>query len=331
MFNIDRDTFSISLSFALLAFLVAGCEAPLDLDAVEAQQAKPVQRADLFQAAARHLDQVVVVGAMGVVVQSSDSGTNWQRNRLPGNPFLLDIVACPNGNFHALEKTDGIWTLQAGGEWRRQALPEATEPQAMTCDQANVIWVTGGFSTILHSTDAGASWTDWSLDEDLFLTSIQFVDATHGFVTGEFGTVLVSDDSGASWQPATALPDSFYPQSAHLSSPTTGWVIGLDGMIWTTDTGGMSWQLSDSGISSPLYGIAGSDKHLMAVGDNTTILYHHSGDASWHRLDTSGRQRTYLRAAASLGDGDFVVAGGGALFTVTLPGTHTPATQGGAR
>ncbi|MDT8322326.1 MAG: YCF48-related protein [Xanthomonadales bacterium] len=319
------------MSLAFLAFLAAGCEAPLDLEAVAAQQAKPVQRADLFQAAARHLDQVIVVGAMGVVVQSSDGGTDWQRKRLAGNPFLLDVVACPDGNFHALEKTDGLWTLQAGGEWQRQALPEATEPQAMTCDQANVIWVTGGFSTILHSADAGASWENWSMDEDLFLTSIQFVDARHGFVTGEFGTVLVSDDSGANWQPATPLPDSFYPQSAHFPSPTTGWVVGLDGMIWTTDTGGMSWQLSDSGISSPLYGITGSADRLLAIGDNTTILYHHSGDTSWHPLDTGGKQRTYLRAAASLGNGEFVVAGGGTLFTVAIPETHTPSTQGGAR
>ena len=105
---------------------------------------------------------------------------------------------------------------------QRQALPEMTEPQAMTCDSANVIWVTGGFSTIVHSADAGASWETWSLDEDLYLTTIQFLDQQHGVVSGEFGTVLLSADGGVTWNRASDLPDSFYPQSAYFTSPAKG-------------------------------------------------------------------------------------------------------------
>lgn len=318
------------MGWALLGLSLAACEAPLDLAAVEDQRDRPVQRADLFQAAARHLDTVMVVGAMGVVVHSADGGKNWQRSVLPGNPFLIDVSSCPDGSFHAIEKTDGLWTLQPDGAWSRQPLPDMTEPQAMTCDAANTLWVTGGYSSILHSDDAGANWDTWSLEEDLFLTTIQFVDDLHGFVTGEFGTVLVSGDGGLNWEAASELPDSFYPQSAIFTNPATGWVVGLDGIIWQTDSGGETWQPSPSGINTPLYGIAGTGGNLLAVGDNTTVLSRGSAAAAWQPLDTVGKTRTYLRAVAELGDGSFVVAGGGTLFTVTRPKGREAASEGGA-
>jgi hypothetical protein len=91
-----------------LGMMLAGCKARLDLAGVEAQAAKTVQRFDLFQAAARFQSTVIVVGAMGVVVHSEDGGRNWARMVLPGKPFLVDVAACPDGSFHAVEKTDGL-------------------------------------------------------------------------------------------------------------------------------------------------------------------------------------------------------------------------------
>jgi photosystem II stability/assembly factor-like uncharacterized protein len=311
--------FSIHLCLVCLGANLAGCEAALDLSGVNSQLALTTQRADLFQAAAEHRGDVVVVGGMGTVVQSTDGGSNWQRTTLPDKPFLVDVVACPDGRFFAIDKTDGIWSFRPGEEWVHQALPEMTEPQAITCDASNVIWVTGGFSTIYHSNDSGASWESWSLDEDLYLTTIQFLDRQHGVVTGEFGTVLLTADGGLNWDRADDLPDSFYPQSTFFSDPANGWVVGLNGTIWKTDSGGQSWQSMPNGFKTPLYGITGQGDTLVAVGDNATILYLNAGDASWTQLKGATQSRTYLRGIAGLGDGQFVAAGGGTLFTVTIP------------
>jgi photosystem II stability/assembly factor-like uncharacterized protein len=313
---------STSLCYLFLGSLLTGCEARLDLSGVNAQFAQPTQRADLFQAAARHQDTVIVVGGMGAIVQSPDGGDNWQRTTLPDKPFLVDVTVCPDGNFHAIDKTDGIWSLQPDGAWYRQALPEMTEPQAMTCDASNVIWVTGGFSTIIHSQDAGASWESWSLDEDLYLTTIQFIDQQHGIVTGEFGTVLFTADSGLTWNRANDLPDSFYPQGSYFTSPTTGWVVGLNGTIWKTESGGQAWQRMQNGINAPLYGITGFGNTLVAVGENATILHHKMDSASWIPLIGATQSRTYLRGITSLGDDQFITAGGGgALLSITIPET----------
>jgi len=308
------------LCLVCLGAILAGCEAQLDLSGVKAQLSLPTQRADLFQAVAQHQGVVVAVGGMGIIVQSPDGGDTWQRTTLAEKPFLVDVAACPDGRFFAIDKTDGIWSIQPDGSWARQALPEMTEPQAMTCDSANVIWVTGSFSTILHSADAGASWATWSLDEDIYLTTIQFVDQQHGIVSGEFGTVLLTDDGGLNWNRADDLPDSFYPQSAYFTSTDTGWIVGLNGTIWKTDNGGQAWQRMQNGINTPLYGITGFGDTLVAVGDNATILHHRIGDLSWTPLIDATQSRAYLRGVAGLGDGQFIVAGGGGtLLSITVP------------
>ena len=180
--------------FRLLVLVsLCGCEAPLDLSSVNVELAQPTHRSDLFQAAANYDDTIIVVGGMGAVIESSDGGNSWQRTTLADKPFLVDIAICPDGVFHAIDKTDGIWSRMPDGLWNRQALPEMTEPQALICDAANVLWVIGGFSTILHSNNSGNSWDSWSLDEDLYLTTIQFPDQQHGIATGE-------------WKPGDQLP-----------------------------------------------------------------------------------------------------------------------------
>jgi photosystem II stability/assembly factor-like uncharacterized protein len=78
----------------------------------------------------------------------------------------------------------------------------------------------------------------------------------------------------------------------------------------------------------PLYGIAGSVNSLLAVGDNGAILHHRVGDASWTPVEAASQSRGYLRGVAALGEGQFLVAGGGgALFAVSVPDAGAPTRQ----
>lgn len=303
----------------LLAWLT-GCQANLDLSAVHAQQSQATQRADLLQAAAAHNGTIVTVGAMGVVISSEDGGTSWQRTTIPGKPFFVDVSVCPAGEFYAIDNVDLLWSRKSDHSWSSTSLPEGTEPQALTCDFSGTLWVVGGFATILSSRDTGARWDSYSLDDDIYLTTVQFVDDTHGFVTGEFGTVLTTGDGGSSWQRAQDLPGSFYPQAARFVDASSGWVVGLNGTIWSTHDGARTWQQENSGNSAPLYGITTMGEAVVVVGDNATILYRYAADNAWSKLNSSAGTRTYLRAIVSVNELEFVTAGG-LLFTFTLPQT----------
>ena len=309
------------LALMLVLLLVAGCQARLDWSGVHSQQSRSIQRADLLQAATEYKGTIVTVGAMGVVITSEDGGKSWQRTAIVEKPFFIDVSVCPAGDFYAIDNVGVLWSRQSDTSWSQRLLPEGTEPQALTCDVSGTLWVVGGFGTILSSGDAGSNWDAYSLDEDVYLTTVQFVDAAHGFITGEFGIVLYTGNRGLTWQRARDFPDNFYPQAAHFIDESTGWVVGLNGKIWYTSDGAQTWHQENNGNNAPLYGIATVGDAVVAVGDNATVLYRRRSDPSWSKLDSSVSTRMYLRAIVGLGGHQFAAAGGGVLFTGAVPQT----------
>ncbi|RMF95277.1 MAG: glycosyl hydrolase [Gammaproteobacteria bacterium] len=301
----------------LAAGLLAACEAPLVLDRVREQQAKPTQRSDRLQAIASNGRVAVVVGARGVVIHSALDRLDWQRQMLPGQPFLLDVDACPDGRFVALAAEQQVWIGDAeASRWEPLALDTAETPQAAACDPRGRIWVVGSFSTILRSDDGGRSWTETSMDEDLHYNAIQFVDADTAFMTGEFGVILRSDDGGQSWTSLDPLPDEFYPQAAWFSDRDQGWIVGLQGTVWHSSDGAHSWAREPTPTDAPLYGLAEADGSLYAVGAHGTVL-RRAADGRWENVAHGQPIRFYLRGALGLPDGQLLTAGGaGALATI---------------
>ena len=294
------------------------CEAPLNLEGVQAQADQAIQRFDHYQAASTNDTSIVVVGSAGVVVTSKDNGENWSRQILPGHPPLIDITSCPDGSYVILDFGHHIWVSSDNAKtWNKKPIDSTEVPQAISCDPKNQIWVVASFSTILSSKNMGESWKTQSLDEDLMLTSLQFINETIAFAIGEFGTVLKSSDGGETWGYLDPLPGEFYPQASYFKDAETGWVVGLRGKILHTKDGGNSWQFQPTNIDAPLYGIKASDSALFAVGDTGMVLEYIDGQ--WQRLTHDFPIRFYLRAVLPLDDNSILLAGGaGALHKLRL-------------
>ncbi len=302
---------------ALGCLSLAGCEPPLNLAGVEAGSHQATQRSDLLQAAATNGEAVVVVGGMGVVVVSSDQGQTWRRQQLAGKPFLLDVVHCPDATFAALAHEGSVWFGDRGGTtWREVSLGLNEAPQALACDPKGRIWVVGGFSTISHSADRGGSWTTASLGEDLYFTSIQFVDARTAMIAGEFGVLAQSLDAGVTWEFLDPIPEEFYPQDALFESADVGWVVGLDGVVLHTTDGGRTWLPEPTGVTAPLYAMANRNGRIYAVGASGALLRYEAGH--WAIIRHGQTIRSYLRAVLPIDGKRLLIAGGaGALHVVS--------------
>lgn len=304
--------------FLLQVLFFTGCEAPLNLEGVQAQKGEAILRFDHYQAASSNNNSVVVVGSAGVVVTSVDNGENWSRQILPGYPPLIDVVACNDGSYAILDFNHHIWVSSDNAKtWIKKPINSSETPQAIACDPKNQIWVVASFSTFLSSPDKGETWETRSLDEDLMLTSLQFINETIAFACGEFGTVLKSSDGGTTWDYMEALPGEFYPQASYFKDAETGWVVGLRGKILHTSDGGNSWQFQPTDIDAPLYGIKGNDSALFGVGDNGMVLGYTNGQ--WQQLTHDFPIRFYLRAVLPLNDKSILLAGGaGALHKLKI-------------
>ncbi len=63
------------------------------------------------------------------------------------------------------------------------------------------VWIGGRpGSIVLHSPDAGKSWTIQKTDSQVPLHAIQMLDAKTGWAVGDLGTVLVTTDGGQKWK-----------------------------------------------------------------------------------------------------------------------------------
>ena len=108
-------------------------------------------------------------------------------------------------------------------------------------------WAVGDNRTILKSTDAGATWSQVTLDPVLVptsLRSVRFYDATHGMALDDQGGALQTADGGGTWTPVAfgnvgySVPRSFTVYDARrivLQSDYYGDVMSVDGgATWTT-------------------------------------------------------------------------------------------------
>ncbi len=137
---------------------------------VQASQTPSIGPRDLNALRLQTAGPAWLVGAGGLVLTSADLGNSWQ---LP--PAPLPLSAYENFDFHAVE---------------------VQGPQA---------WIVGSpGSRILHTPDAGRSWTWLDTGQTLPLHSIKFIDTQHGVAVGALGAMLVTRDGGRSWTRANS-------------------------------------------------------------------------------------------------------------------------------
>jgi len=101
-------------------------------------------------------------------------------------------------------------------------------------------------TTVLRTTDGGASWTVVA-SVPFALTIIDFVDDIHGWASGDAGWVggdvpgvlLVTEDGGVTWSKEAGAADRV--QMLNFVSSTVGWMQGLGHQLALTTDGGRSW------------------------------------------------------------------------------------------
>ena len=300
--------------------LLGACEAPLNLDGVNARSTSAIRRSDMFQKAAANGRALVVVGNHGLVLRSVDEGATWTRQELDGWPSLIDLAACPDGRLAALAAESQVLVSADDGQtWTPRPIETEESPQGIACDPGNRLWVVGSFSTIMVSADGGQTWDDRSLGEDTIFTTIQFIDAQNAVVFGEFGSNVRSTDGGETWTPGELLPNDFYAQDAFFLDRSTGWVAGLAGEIQHTSDAGATWALQMTATPVPIYAFARMGEDVYAVGGEGVLL-RWEGE-QWRRIEHGQPVRLLLRVLQPIGRDRLLIGGAaGALYVVPVGG-----------
>ena len=161
--------------------------------------------------------------------------------------------------------------------------------------------------TILHSTDAGATW---ARSEPLVVTSnarALYCESDKSiFVAGTEGMVLHSSDGGATW--AAQKTGTEQELRGVGGTGKDVWVVGAAGEIRRSSNGGASWSAVSSGVTGDLNAVWGSPSgDVVVVGDEGVILFAPKGSTSFTTM-VSGSQSA-LRAIWGRSANDIFVVG----------------------
>lgn len=306
------DRLSAGTACAALVFFLTGCSDGVDLSTVRLEQAKPIQRSDVVQAVVARGSYLAAGTQSGAILLSDDAGKHWTRNTL-GKPFtasIIDMAACPDGGFLALDFYGRVWSSDASAKnWTEHKLENPQIGLTITCDKAGAWWVAGTYANIAKSVDQGKTWQVVDLKKDAQITALRWIDEKQGVAVGEFGLLLKTEDGGATWWEMPPITTDFYAYDVLFTDEKTGWVSGVAGQLYQTQDGGKTWQLKENETASPLYRLFLHQRSPYAVGARGVIA-RLDGDV-WRAVDYADAIPVFIGGGTSVeGAENAIIIGG---------------------
>jgi len=142
-------------------------------------------------------------------------------------------------------------------------------------------WAVGDAGTIVHTTDAGASWSTQVSTTSFSLRGVWFTSAQVGYAAGFGGTVMQTQNGGVTWTRLTTgatanFNDVCFADSQH------GWAVGANGIIARTTDAGQTWTKTFP-TANQLQSVSFSDTtNGWAVGQGGVIVGTRDGGQSWY-------------------------------------------------
>lgn len=199
--------------------------------------------------------------------------------------LLLDVARTPSG-YIAVGERGHVLASADGEKWTQVETPTRSALTAVAVVGEHV-WAAGHDGVILHSADAGKTWTAQRRDPYVLaagqhpadhdprqgapLLDILFLDPSNGFAIGAYSTMLVTQDGGKTWTPRQAIAPVEAPDEP--AAPMEGDIFSEEDL-----------QLDEE--SDPhLNAIASAgDGALVVVGERGTVLRSGDSGLSWQKL-----------------------------------------------
>lgn len=166
------------------------------------------------------------------VYRTKDGGKNWEVS-------LLQVNLPEPGAFGGKSRANAIGNVLPNDWW---------EEDFVFLDDKNG-WLVLGTWQIFHTTDGGKSWEAKEVGYRSYgLSRISFIDAQHGCAGGT--SIICTEDGGETWQERLGIKpgemerrDGFMIliRGISLTTPSLGWVVGVEGEILKTEDGGKNW------------------------------------------------------------------------------------------
>lgn len=180
-------------------------------------------------------------GVSGTIIGTTNGGVSWTsevsgiwgwyRGVAVASPTAAWTIGADWFNHVApVYHCDGTrWTLQ-------YEITRDQDGQDISVADGNHLWAVADAGTIVHSTDAGSSWTTQTSGTTVMLSSVSAVSASLCWTVGDGGTILGTTDGGVTWTPeASGVTGNLY--GIKMADSENGWAVGAGGRILRREGG----------------------------------------------------------------------------------------------
>lgn len=246
----------------------------------------------------------------GTILHSTDSGATWVRQGsdqlvnvdfngvFAVTPYTAWVVGSQEGGYGTI-----YYTTDGGKNWVRKGSPNQGATNFIPNTDllkvhahANDVWIVGSPGTILHSNDAGTSWTQHTPTEyqNTQFQGVYTLDGKTVWVTGgpdnnNKAVILKSADAGLIWtrQMASVVLDTEYILGISATDSETAWAVGHTYVILKTDDGGTTWaRHPDFGGLGDINEVCAVNKSTLWVATDNEIVWSTDGGEIWrHSAD----------------------------------------------
>jgi photosystem II stability/assembly factor-like uncharacterized protein len=218
-----------------------------------------------------------------------------------------------------------VYSDDSGSTWQQAKVPVSSDLLAVSFPSAKLGWAVGHDGVVLHTNDAGESWT-LQLDgrrspallrnyyaapdvlgtgeqaqrqrEDIARTADQgpenslldvwFSDERTGYVVGSFNLIFRTTDGGKTWTPLYHTTDN--PNRLHFYAVrgigADVYLAGEQGMLLKLDASADRFRALTTPYKGSFFGITGNQSALVAYGLRGNAYRSTDGGSQWRKIDT---------------------------------------------
>lgn len=203
-------------------------------------------------------------------------------------------------------------------------------------------WAVGHDSLILHTADAGETWTVQYRDPEIDaadeddegfgflekpLMDVWFRDARTGFAVGAYGLMLRTDDGGQNWEDvsyAVDNEDGFHYNAIGEIKGAGLFLVGEMGTMYRSADNGDTWEtLEDLPYDGSWFGVAGTGETngVVAWGLRGNVFRSNDFGDSWNQVELTNARGAAVSSTLSGGqlndDGRLILVGVGGVVAIS--------------
>jgi photosystem II stability/assembly factor-like uncharacterized protein len=252
-----------------------------------------------------------------------------------------------------------VYSDDQGKTWRQATVPVSSDLVAASFPTPQHGWAVGHDGVVLHSMDAGATWTkqldgrelgpllvdyyrdrtgaagdgaadEWLAEAERFAAQgaehpfldVWFADERTGFVVGTFNLILHTTDGGKTWEPWLDRTDN--PQGLHLyairGAGAEVFATGEQGLVLRLDAAAGRFRAVETPYKGTYFGVVAGKGSVIVFGLRGNAFRSVDGGASWTKVGTGLQEG--VTAAAAAGERVILASQAGRLLVSDDGGAH---------